>query len=130
LVSARETHHCDLKKNHDTAKGLFEQFENAKTPCEEEIIEQALTELKIHAVLEKKITGGSIGHGTSGSGTGARRAARPTSRGRFDAWKGERSSSGTFGKEPHGGPESRRKRDAAREYAVTHRQPLAMAGYC
>jgi hypothetical protein len=45
-----------LKKDHDRVKGLFEQFENAKTPAaKKKIMEQALTELKIHAVLEEEI---------------------------------------------------------------------------
>lgn len=45
-----------LKKDHDKVKGLFEQFEKAGTPAaKKKIMEQALTELKIHAVLEEEI---------------------------------------------------------------------------
>ena len=45
-----------LTKDHDTVKSLFEQFEKAQTsPAREKILAQALTELKIHAVLEEEI---------------------------------------------------------------------------
>jgi len=45
-----------LKKDHDTVKDLFDQFEKAKVPAaREKIIDQALTALKIHAVLEEEI---------------------------------------------------------------------------
>jgi hemerythrin superfamily protein len=45
-----------LKKDHDTVKGLFEQFDKAETPAaKKKIMAQALTELKIHAVLEEEI---------------------------------------------------------------------------
>ncbi|MCU1340172.1 MAG: Hemerythrin cation binding domain protein [Bryobacterales bacterium] len=45
-----------LKKDHDTVKNLFEQFEKAETvSAKEKIVEQALTELRIHAVLEEEI---------------------------------------------------------------------------
>jgi len=45
-----------LKKDHDKVKGLFDQFEKAETPsAKEKIMEQALTELKIHAILEEEI---------------------------------------------------------------------------
>lgn len=45
-----------LKKDHDTVKGLFEEFEKAETPARKgKIIDQALTELKIHAILEEEI---------------------------------------------------------------------------
>jgi hypothetical protein len=45
-----------LKKDHDTVKTLFDDFEKAdKTAAKEKIIEQALTVLKIHAVLEEEI---------------------------------------------------------------------------
>ena len=45
-----------LKKDHDTVKALFEAFEKADTPAtKRKIVEQALTELKIHAVLEEEI---------------------------------------------------------------------------
>jgi Hemerythrin HHE cation binding domain len=45
-----------LKKDHDTVKGLFDEFEKAETPARKtKIIDQALTELKIHAILEEEI---------------------------------------------------------------------------
>ena len=45
-----------VKKDHDTVKDLFEKFEEAKTPsAKKKIMEQALTELKIHAVLEEEL---------------------------------------------------------------------------
>lgn len=45
-----------LKKDHDHIKSLFEEFEKAKTTvAKEKIIEEALTELKIHAVLEEEM---------------------------------------------------------------------------
>jgi len=45
-----------LKKDHEKVKGLFEQFEKAETSAaKKKIIEQALTELKIHAILEEEI---------------------------------------------------------------------------
>jgi len=45
-----------LKKDHDTVKDLFEQFERAETPSAKgKIIDQALNELKIHALLEEEI---------------------------------------------------------------------------
>src|ERR1700733_2494228 len=45
-----------LKKDHDTVKGLFDDFRKAeKTAEKEKIIDQALTALKIHAVLEEEI---------------------------------------------------------------------------
>jgi hypothetical protein len=45
-----------LKKDHDSVKALFEAFEDAKTPAaRQKIAAQALTELKIHAVLEEEI---------------------------------------------------------------------------
>ena len=45
-----------LKKDHDTVKGLFEDFEKAETASQKtKIIDQALTELKIHAILEEEI---------------------------------------------------------------------------
>jgi hypothetical protein len=45
-----------IKKDHETVKGLFDEFEKAETPAaKEKIIDQALTELKIHAVLEEEI---------------------------------------------------------------------------
>lgn len=45
-----------IKKDHDTVKGLFDAFEQAETPAaKRKAVEQALTELKIHAVLEEEI---------------------------------------------------------------------------
>jgi hypothetical protein len=45
-----------LKKDHDTVKTLFEAFEKADTQAaKRKIVEQALIELKIHAVLEEEI---------------------------------------------------------------------------
>jgi hypothetical protein len=45
-----------LKKDHDTVKTLFDDFEKAdKTAAKEKIIDQALSALKIHAVLEEEI---------------------------------------------------------------------------
>src|SRR5579872_3076208 len=45
-----------LKKDHDTVKDLFNQFEKAEsTAAKEKIIEQAVTALKIHAVLEEEL---------------------------------------------------------------------------
>ena len=45
-----------LKKDHDTVKGLFEGFEKAETTAAKgKIIDQALTALKIHALLEEEI---------------------------------------------------------------------------
>ena len=45
-----------LKKDHDTVKTLFDDFEKAeKSPAREKIIDQAVTALKIHAVLEEEI---------------------------------------------------------------------------
>jgi hemerythrin superfamily protein len=45
-----------LKKDHDTVKELFDKFEKAKgRPAKKKIVQQALTELKIHAVLEEEL---------------------------------------------------------------------------
>ena len=45
-----------LKKDHETVKGLFDDFEKTeKTSAKEKIIDQALTELKIHAVIEEEL---------------------------------------------------------------------------
>ena len=45
-----------IKKDHDTVKSLFDQFEKAETPASKrKAVDQALTELKIHAVLEEEI---------------------------------------------------------------------------
>src|SRR5882672_8482362 len=39
-----------LKKDHDTVKGFFDEFEEAESPAaKEKIIDQAVTALKIHA---------------------------------------------------------------------------------
>ncbi len=45
-----------LMKDHDTVKELFDRFEKSKSAAEKEkIIADALTELKIHAVIEEEI---------------------------------------------------------------------------
>ena len=45
-----------LKKDHDTVKDLFDQFEKAKSSAEKErIISKAVNELKMHAVIEEEI---------------------------------------------------------------------------
>jgi hypothetical protein len=45
-----------LKKDHDTVKELFDRFEKAESSSEKErIIERAITELKMHAVVEEEI---------------------------------------------------------------------------
>lgn len=45
-----------LKKDHDTVKDLFEKFEKTESrTAKKKIVEQALTELKIHAALEEEL---------------------------------------------------------------------------
>jgi hypothetical protein len=45
-----------LKEDHDKVKGLFDQFEKAKTrPARVKIVRQAVTELKVHAALEEEL---------------------------------------------------------------------------
>jgi hypothetical protein len=45
-----------LKKDHDTVKGLFDDFEKAeKAAGKEKIIDQAVAALKIHAIIEEEI---------------------------------------------------------------------------
>ena len=45
-----------LKKDHDTVKGLFDEFASAATPArKEDIIDQAVTALKLHAILEEEL---------------------------------------------------------------------------
>src|ERR1700730_3733803 len=45
-----------LKKDHEKVKGLFEQFEKAETSAaKKKIMEEALRELKIHAILEEEV---------------------------------------------------------------------------
>jgi len=45
-----------LIKDHDTVKDLFDRFEKAESTSEKEnIIDEAVTELKIHAVIEEEI---------------------------------------------------------------------------
>ena len=45
-----------LKRDHDTVKDLFEEFEKAKQrAAKKKIVANALTELKIHAVIEEEI---------------------------------------------------------------------------
>ena len=45
-----------LMKDHDTVKDLFDRFEKSESTAEKEkIVAEALTELKIHAVIEEEI---------------------------------------------------------------------------
>jgi len=45
-----------LKKDHDTVKDLFDRFEKADSAAaKQKIIAEALTELKIHAIIEEEI---------------------------------------------------------------------------
>jgi len=45
-----------LKKDHDKVKGLFDEFEKAERQAsKKKIMEEALTELKIHAIIEEEI---------------------------------------------------------------------------
>src|SRR3954471_22432193 len=45
-----------LKRDHDTVKELFDEFEKAKQrPAKKKIVTKALTELKVHAALEEEI---------------------------------------------------------------------------
>ena len=45
-----------ILKDHDKVKDLFDRFEKAKSAAEKEkIITEAVTELKIHAVIEEEI---------------------------------------------------------------------------
>lgn len=45
-----------LKRDHTTVKGLFGEFEKAESPAaKQKIIGQALTALKVHAILEEEI---------------------------------------------------------------------------
>jgi hemerythrin superfamily protein len=45
-----------LKKDHETVKDLFDRFEKAESATEKEkLISKAVTELKIHAVIEEEI---------------------------------------------------------------------------
>lgn len=45
-----------LKKDHDTVKGLFDQFEEAKgRPAKTKIVNEALAELRVHATIEEEI---------------------------------------------------------------------------
>jgi hypothetical protein len=52
-----ETHAISiLKKDHDAVKDLFDKFEKTDSVSEKErIMERALTELKVHAVVEEEI---------------------------------------------------------------------------
>jgi hypothetical protein len=52
-----ETHAIAIiLKDHDKVKDLFEQFEKAETAAQrEKIVTAAVTELKIHAVIEEEI---------------------------------------------------------------------------
>lgn len=45
-----------LKEDHDKVKGLFDQFEAAKSrPAKVKIVRAALTELKVHAAIEEEL---------------------------------------------------------------------------
>jgi hypothetical protein len=45
-----------LKKDHDTVKDLFDQFEKAESrPAKKKIVEQTLAELKVHAAIEEEL---------------------------------------------------------------------------
>src|SRR3954471_7712100 len=45
-----------LKRDHDTVKELFDEFEKAKQKAaKKKIVAKALTELKVHAALEEEI---------------------------------------------------------------------------
>jgi len=45
-----------LKKDHETVKDLFDQFEKAEgRPAKKKIVKRALTELKVHAVIEEEL---------------------------------------------------------------------------
>jgi hemerythrin-like domain-containing protein len=45
-----------LKKDHERVKQLFDQFEKEESgPAKKKIIEQAINDLKVHAVLEEEI---------------------------------------------------------------------------
>ncbi len=52
-----------LKKDHDTVKFLFDQFEKSETQAaRDQVIDRAVQELKIHAVLEEEIFYPAIRH--------------------------------------------------------------------
>jgi hypothetical protein len=45
-----------LKKDHDTVKGLFDQFENTENRAEKKkLVAKAIDELKIHATIEEEL---------------------------------------------------------------------------
>jgi hemerythrin superfamily protein len=56
-LTLSETHAISiLLKDHDKVKDLFDQFEKSKSAAQrEKIIAEAVTELKIHAVIEEEI---------------------------------------------------------------------------
>src|SRR5437773_7714640 len=50
-----------LKKDHDTVKSLFDEFEKAETPAaKRKAVDQALIELKIQDVLEEEMFYNSV----------------------------------------------------------------------
>jgi hypothetical protein len=57
FLTLSETHAISLlKKDHEKVKNLFEEFEKTDNRArKEKLMEEALTELKIHAVLEEEI---------------------------------------------------------------------------
>ena len=45
-----------LKKDHDTVKDLFDKFKKAEgRPAKKKIVDQALTELRVHAAIEEEL---------------------------------------------------------------------------
>ena len=45
-----------LKRDHETVKDLFDQFEKAEgRPAKKKIVKRAITELKVHAVIEEEL---------------------------------------------------------------------------
>ena len=56
-----------LKKDHDSVKALFDEFEEAEDRvAKDRIIESAIIELKIHAILEEKIFYPAVRGGVGG----------------------------------------------------------------
>jgi hemerythrin superfamily protein len=51
----KETAFTMLKADHDKVKKLFSRFEKADSPDKQEIVSEALEELKIHATVEEQV---------------------------------------------------------------------------
>jgi hemerythrin-like domain-containing protein len=52
-----------IKKDHEKVKDLFDQFDKATTaPAKKKIIDAALTELKVHAILEEELFYPAVRH--------------------------------------------------------------------